>query len=51
MQVGTGMPTSVIDIIQALVIVFAVAGTAYINLPRIRQMLVNRSQKMKEEVK
>jgi simple sugar transport system permease protein len=50
MQVGTGMPTSVIDIIQALVIVFAVAGTAYINLPRIRQILVNRSKKTKEEV-
>lgn len=50
MQVGTGMPTSVIDIIQALVIVFAVAGTAYINLPRIRQILANRAQKSKKEV-
>jgi len=41
MQVGSGMPTSIVDIIQALVIVFAVAGTAFTNLPRIRQMLVN----------
>lgn len=51
MQVGTGMPTSVIDIIQALVIVFAVAGSAFINLPKIRQFLANRLQKSKEEVK
>ncbi len=41
MQVGTGLPTSVIDIIQALVIVFAVSGTALINLPKIRQYLAN----------
>jgi ABC-type uncharacterized transport system permease subunit len=51
MQVGTGMPTSVIDIIQALVIVFAVAGSALTNLPKIRQYLTNRSQKSKKEVK
>lgn len=50
MQVGTGMPTSVIDIIQALVIVFAVAGSTIINLPKIRQFLANRSQKNKGEV-
>lgn len=41
MQVGTGLPTSVIDIIQALVIVFAVAGSALVNLPKIRQVLNN----------
>lgn len=45
MQVGTGMPTSVIDIIQALVIVFAVAGSATVNLPKVRQFLVNISSK------
>ncbi len=51
MQVGTGMPTSVIDIIQALVIVFAVAGTAYMNLPAVRQFISNLSlKKNKEEV-
>lgn len=50
MQVGTGMPTSVIDIIQALVIVFAVAGSAFINLPKIRQYITNLSQKNKKEV-
>lgn len=49
MQVGSGMPTSVIDIIQALVIVFAVAGNAWRNLPKIRQMLANLTP-MKEEV-
>lgn len=41
MQVGSGMPTSVIDIIQALIIVFAVAGSALTNLPKIRQALNN----------
>lgn len=50
MQVGTGMPTSVIDMIQALVIIFAVAGTAFTNLPSIRQFLTNLSSKSKEEV-
>lgn len=47
MQVGSGMPTSVVDIIQALVIVFAVAGTAFINLPKIRQFIFNISSKPK----
>lgn len=41
MQVGSGMPTSVIDIVQALVIVFAVAGNALTNLPKMRQQLNN----------
>jgi len=50
MQVGTGMPTSVIDIIQALVIVFAVAGSALTNLPKVRQFFTNISQKTKKEV-
>ncbi len=39
MQVGSGMPTSVIDIIEALVIVFAVAGNAWSHLPKVRQFL------------
>lgn len=39
MQVGTGVPTSVVDIIQALVIIFAVAGTAMMHLPQIRSYL------------
>lgn len=45
MQVGTGMPTAVIDIIQALVIVFAVAGSAVVNLPNIKQFFINLSSK------
>lgn len=32
MQAGTGVPTSVSDIIQALVIIFAVAGMAFVTL-------------------
>ncbi len=50
MQVGTGMPTSVIDIIQALIIVFAVAGSAFTNQPKIRQMIISfTTKKTKEE--
>ena len=33
MQAATGVPTSVSDIIQALVIVFSVAGMALTKLP------------------
>lgn len=51
MQVGTGLPTSVIDIIQALVIVFAVAGSAFVNLPRIRQFFTNLAGKSRKQVK
>lgn len=50
MQVGTGLPTAVIDIIQALVIVFAVAGNAWMNLPKIRQYLLGNKKKMTKEV-
>lgn len=48
MQAGTGVPTSVVDIIQALVIVFAVAGFAVVKLPQIKQFLARRSGKEKE---
>jgi simple sugar transport system permease protein len=49
MQVGTGVPTSVIDIIQAMVIVFAVAGFAIVHLPQIRQYFKNLSARRKKE--
>lgn len=48
MQVGTGVPTSVIDMIQALVIVFAVAGFAVIHLPQLRQFAARRLGGKKE---
>lgn len=48
MQVGSGMPTSVIDIIQALVIVFAVAGSAFTNLPKTRQFFISIFSKAKK---
>lgn len=50
MQVGSGMPTSVIDIIQALVIVFAVSGSALLSHPKVRQHFVRRSTKTRKEV-
>ncbi len=45
MQVGTGIPTAIINIIQALVIIFAVAGTAAVNLPKIKQFLFQSIRK------
>lgn len=51
MQVGTGVPTSVIDIIQALVIVFAVAGFAVVHLPQIKLYLSRMFTRKKEEGK
>lgn len=50
MQVGTGMPTAVIDIIQALVIVFAVAGSAFVNLPSVKQFFSNMTSKKQTKV-
>ena len=40
MQAATGVPTSVSDIIQALVIVFTVAGMALTNLPAFESFLL-----------
>lgn len=48
LQTGMQIPTSVVDIIQALVIIFAVAGTALLRLPEIRQYLNRISGKRKE---
>ena len=39
MQAATGVPTSVSDIIQALVIVFTVAGLAMVKLPQFKAAL------------
>lgn len=44
MQAATGVPTSVSDIIQALVIVFTVAGMALTNLPSFEAFLLRRSR-------
>lgn len=49
MQVGTGVPTSVIDIIQALVIIFAVAGSSMLYLPKVRKFLNNLFEKKEKE--
>lgn len=49
MQVGSGVPTSVVDIIQALIIVFAVAGMALMKLPGVKQFFLNRAEKTKKE--
>ena len=48
MQTVTGVPTSVSDIIQALVIVFTVAGLAMVRLPEFRAFLTRRHGKKKE---
>lgn len=49
MQAATGVPTSVSDIIQAMVIVFAVAGLAMVKLPEFKAAIDKLSAK--KEVK
>ena len=49
MQAATGVPTSVSDIIQALVIVFAVAGLAMVKLPEFKAAIEKLTAK--KEVK
>ncbi len=49
MQVGSGIPTPVVDIIQALIIIFVVAGTALIRLPSLNQYLTRRAAGRKEK--
>ena len=48
LQTGMAIPTSVVDIIQALIIVFAVAGTAILRLPSVRQFLQRMTKEKKE---
>lgn len=45
MQTATGVPTSVSDIIQALVIVFTVAGMALVILPEFKGRVLRRAGK------
>jgi simple sugar transport system permease protein len=45
MQTATGVPTSVSDIIQALVIVFTVAGMAMVKLPEFKNRFARRARK------
>ena len=49
MQAATGVPTSVSDIIQALVIVFTVAGLAMVKLPQFKVLLGKLTDKNQEE--
>ena len=48
MQAATGVPTSVSDIIQALVIVFTVAGLALVKLPEFKAFTDRVFTKKKE---
>ena len=43
MQTATGVPTSVSDIIQALVIVFTVAGMAMVKLPEFKNRFLRKA--------
>ena len=51
MQAGTGVPTSVSDIIQALVIVFTVAGMALVKLPEFEAFRLRLAGGKKKEAK
>lgn len=44
MQIATGIPTTVVGIIQALVIIFVVAGTTLVNQGSISSFLKNRKR-------
>ena len=50
MQAATGVPTSVSDIIQALVIVFTVAGLAMVKLPEFKAFLGKLTEQRRKEV-
>ena len=39
LQIAISVPTAIVDIIQALVIIFAVAGVALLNYPRFKQFI------------
>lgn len=38
MQIMTGISTSIVDIIQAIIIIFAIAATAVVRLPRLKHV-------------
>lgn len=48
MQVGLGVPTAIVDIIRALIIIFSVAGMAIVKLPKIKQLLAQSKSEKKE---
>jgi len=48
LQTGMQVPTAVVDIIQALVIIFAVAGTALLKLPSMKQYFSRHPKKRRE---
>lgn len=39
LQIAINVPTAIVDIIQALVIIFAVAGVALLNYPKFKQLI------------
>jgi simple sugar transport system permease protein len=39
LQVGIAVPSAIIDIIRALIIIFAVSGMALLNMPQFKQLL------------
>lgn len=53
MQVGIMVPTAIVEIIRALIIIFSVAGVALIKLPKIQALIqqMGSGKAKKEEVK
>ncbi len=45
LQTAMQVPSSVVDIIQALVIIFAVAGTALLRLPAVKQFMITHTKR------
>ena len=52
MQVGIMVPTAIVEIIRALIIIFSVAGVALIKLPKIQALIqqMGSGKAKKEEV-
>ena len=51
MQVGLGVPTAIVDIIRALIIIFTVAGMAIVKLPKVKQLLTKSDSKKSDSKK
>lgn len=50
LQTGMNIPPAVVDIIQALVIIFAVAGSVLMRMPQIQQFFARRKAKKEVQV-
>ena len=48
MQVGAGIPSAIVDVIQAIIIIFAVAATGFVSLPEFQKLTARFMKRAKE---